>query len=87
MSEACKSTSHECASKVEIENYKEEIVVEKENSIVTTKMENKKIFKKKIKKICSQQYESEKIKANKVNNELKVNIQNKKLYKTFKRKA
>ena len=50
MSEACKSTSHEWASKVEIENYKEDIVVEKENSIVTTKMENKKIFKKKIKK-------------------------------------
>ena len=46
MCEACKSTCHEWTSKDEVENYKEDIVVEKEELIMKKEMENKEILRK-----------------------------------------
>ena len=46
MSEACESTCHECTSKDEFENYKEGIVVEKEDYIKKKDLENEEIMRK-----------------------------------------
>ena len=46
MYEACKSTCHECLSKDEVERYKEDIVVEKEEKIIKKDMENKEIMRR-----------------------------------------
>ena len=52
MYEACKSSCHEWTSKDEVENNKEDIVVEKKGKILKRKIENKEILKerKKMKK-------------------------------------
>ena len=47
MFEACKSTCHELTSKDEVEKYKEDIVVEKEELIIKKEMENKEILREK----------------------------------------
>ena len=75
MYEACKSTCHEWTSKDEVGNDKDDIVVEKEELIMTKEMETKKIlrYREKPQKI-SPQYESELWKAMEVNDELKVNV-------------
>ena len=44
--QACESTCHECTSKEEVENYKEDIVIEKEEVIKKKDMENKEIMRK-----------------------------------------
>ena len=44
--EACESTCHECTSKEEVENDKEDIVIEKEELIKKKDMENKELMKK-----------------------------------------
>ena len=41
-----KSTCHECSSKEEVENYKEDIDIEKEELIKKKDMENKEIMTK-----------------------------------------
>ena len=46
MYEAWKSTCHEWISKDEVENYKEDIVVEKEELIMNKKVESKEILRK-----------------------------------------
>ena len=74
MYEACKSTCHEWTSKDEVENYKEDIVVEKEELIMKKEMENKEILRKKHTKISSLQFKSELWKAIEVNNELELNV-------------
>ena len=74
MYESCEPTCHECTSKDEVQSYKEDIVVEKEKIIMKTKMDITEILREKNTKICSPQYESEKCKAIRVNNELKVNV-------------
>ena len=45
--EGCKSTCHEWTSKDELKNYKEDIVVEKEELIMKKEMENKEILREK----------------------------------------
>ena len=46
MYEVFESTCHECTSKDEIENYKEDIVVEKDELITRKDLENKEIMRK-----------------------------------------
>ena len=47
MYEACELTCNECTSKAEVEKYKEDIVVEKEEFIVKKDIENKEIMREK----------------------------------------
>ena len=59
--EACESTCHECSAKDEVENGKEDSVVQKADQIMKKDMGNQKIMreKKKNMKIGSPQYERE----------------------------
>ena len=44
--EAWESTCHECTSKDQVEHYKEDIVVDKEELIIKKNMENKETMRK-----------------------------------------
>ena len=74
--EACEQICHECPLKGEVENYKEDIVVEKKDSILKIILENKELMKKKYQ---NQQNVFHTIKVNngmaiQVNNELKKKV-------------
>ena len=43
MYEACQSPCHECTSRDEVENYKEDIVVEKEELIIKKDLKKRKL--------------------------------------------
>ena len=58
MYEACGSTCHECTSKDQVENDKEDIVVENEELVIKKDVENRETIRKNM-KISSPQYESE----------------------------
>ena len=45
--QACESTCHECTSTTEVENYKEDIVGEKEELIMKTDIKIKEIMREK----------------------------------------
>ena len=45
--QACKSTCHECSAKDEVENYKEESVVEKAHLIIKKDIEHREITREK----------------------------------------
>ena len=74
--EGSKSTCHEWTSRDKVENYKEDIIVEKEELIRKKEMENKEILREEEKntKISSPQYESELWKAIEVNNKLQLDF-------------
>ena len=76
--QACESTCHECTSKYEVENFKEDIVVEKGEFIMKKDMKNKKIPReKKNMKINNKVFHIIKLiyeKVIEVNNDLKLNV-------------
>ena len=72
MYEACKSTCHEWTSKIGFANYREDIVIEKEELI--KKKEIKKEILREKKKHKKAHYESELWNAIEVNNELTLNV-------------
>ena len=62
--EACESTCHECSAKDEVENVKEDSVVEKADLIIKMDMGKKEIMREKENiKIRSPQYEREFLKG------------------------